>query len=91
MFAVERRASSPVQNDLVRHSVIAGLAARHAIVEPVFTQTNIGQALAATAILLASTLFLGRVALQAEVLLLSSSSGAHVQTLALELWPAKIS
>jgi len=86
-----RRASTSVQSKLVRHAIAAGFAARHAIIKAVFAQANIGQALAAAAILFAGAFVLGRVTLQAEVSLLGSGSGAHTQTLAPELWPAKMS
>jgi hypothetical protein len=76
---------------LVRHAVVASFAARHAIIKAVFAQANIGQALAAAAILFAGALVLGGITLQAEVFLLGAGSGAHTQTLAPELWPAKMS
>ena len=75
---------------LVRHAIVAGFAARYAIVEPVFAEAHIGQALAAAAVLFAIAPFFGRVALNAKILLLGSGSGAHTQTLSLEEGLAKV-
>jgi hypothetical protein len=88
---VHRASNANKQINLVRNAVVASFAARHAIIKAVLTQANISQALAAAAILFAGALVLGRVTLQAEILLLGSGSGVHIQTLAPERWPAKMS